>query len=96
MSNLPAPTEGLPIHGPFLNLSASDAQRRRYFLRCWSRLIGAEPCPVDTGRVHGPRRAPCPTCKGKCSVHLFGRADAPRVVCGSCGGSGQAGLITCG
>jgi hypothetical protein len=56
MSNLPAPTEGLPIHGPFLNLSASDAQRRRYFLRCWSRLIDAEPCPVDTGRVHGPAR----------------------------------------
>jgi hypothetical protein len=52
--------------------------------------------PTDTGLVHGPRRAPCPTCKGGCSVRLFGHAGAPRVVCGSCGGSGQAGLITCG
>jgi DnaJ-class molecular chaperone len=61
-----------------------------------ARMAMAQPRIAGTGIVHGPRRAPCPTCKGRCSVHLFGRADAPRVVCGSCGGSGQAGLITCG
>jgi hypothetical protein len=55
MSNLPAPAEGLPIHGPwFLGPDPSPAQRRRYFLRCCARLIGAVPCPVDTGLLHGP------------------------------------------